>query len=134
VIHPQAAGGQTSLTASHPSLPRRDSPLDQPVFPSPWYRPPLRRSHPPGARPDDLHSSSFAPPSTGLRLHRGPRTAVRHQAPASARRWRPLSACPPPTWGPLHPALPSSLQSLPGAPGVRSPPSQTALSVLHCTR
>jgi hypothetical protein len=32
VIHPQAAGGQTSLTASRPSLPRRDSPLDQPVF------------------------------------------------------------------------------------------------------
>jgi hypothetical protein len=32
VIHPQAAGGQTSLMASRPSLPRRDSPLDQPVF------------------------------------------------------------------------------------------------------
>jgi hypothetical protein len=84
VIHPQAAGGQTSLTTSRPSLPRRDSPLDQPVFrrhgtdlrsavrvrPVPDLMTSARRPSP--LHPPDFASIAAHGPQSGSRLRPPP--------------------------------------------------------------
>jgi hypothetical protein len=84
VIHPQAAGCQTSLTASRPSLPRRDSPLNQPVFcrhgtdlrstvrvrPVPHLMTSARRPSP--LHPPDFASIAAHGPQSGSRLRPPP--------------------------------------------------------------